>query len=48
MVLYITPTYIANLSCVHKYEGTYFLKYNITHLSSLFHKIVLLTGHILD
>jgi hypothetical protein len=48
IILYITQTYSANLSCVHKYESTYSLKYNSTHLSSLFHKIVLLTGHILD
>jgi hypothetical protein len=47
MVLYITPTYNAKLSCAHTYESTYSLKYNSTHLSSMFHKIVL-TGHILD
>ena len=48
MVLNITPTYSANLGCVHKYKSAYSLKYNGTHLSSLFHKIVLLMGHILD
>jgi hypothetical protein len=40
--------YYTNLSCVHKYESTYSLKHNSTHISSLFHKIVLLTGHILN